>query len=226
MISAASIKAIHAAATSAALPDSQYRAILLDVAGVSTCKLLTPQQVGRVIDAIGQTREKASGLKPAQVDRIRRYQLIAGLSDTDLRLILHEVSGQMHEESPKLTNYHFDRLMIRLEMRVADAVARGDAEWPRGYDPHYWRRRNTAGHMTTRQDREIERLWAQLKPHLEPEHQTRDYLLGVAGHGCGRVVRSLDDLSAWQAKNVIDALKDRIHYATRETVANDRPAPF
>lgn len=221
MITKGSIKAIHAAATRAGLLDSEYRGILADVGRrhgmtVTSCKHLPQRLVGEALEAIKQRQQKRAGWQPSQLKRLRTYQALANLSDTDLRLIVHEVSGQMHEESPKLTQYYFDRIMIRLEMRVADAVASGDATWPAGYQPCYWRGKNKPGRINDRQKREIKQLWSQLLPYLDADQRHVDYLHAIASHGCGRVIKDIWSCSGWQAGNVIDALKDRLRYAFRK----------
>jgi hypothetical protein len=222
MPTAASIKAIHAAATYAKLPDSEYRGILARVGRCHGLRLHSSKQlpqklVGEVIAEITRRRTQPEpGWTVAQMARIRSYQKLADVDDPAMRVILHEISGHMHESSPRLTQYHFDRLMTRLEMRVADRVARGEVQWPSGMAPTYWRTRNRPGHINRRQQRRIAELWEQLMPFLSDSERTTDYLCGIAAHGCGRRVQDIHSLTAWQAANVIDALKDRLHYALKD----------
>jgi len=220
MITKQSIKAIHAAKNRAGLTDGEYRAILLDVADCHTCKLMDQGDVGKVLDAIQARVTKRRGWQPAQTAKVRGYAELARMSDQEMRQLLHEVSGQMHEDSPSLNNYHYDRMMIRLEMRVADAVARGDSKWPDHYRPTYWRTRGgKPGDMTTRERHEIFKRWDQLKKFLPPEKRNDGYLQAIAIHATGRRIAEIYALKSWQALQVIDALGDRLTYAIRNSKA-------
>jgi hypothetical protein len=218
MISAASVVAIHTASTRAGLTDPEYRALLARIGAgygltVHSCKDLPQNLVGEVIDEIKRNAVKRKGWQEGQIATARKYQILAGMDDQDLRIIIREVSGQLNEQSPKLTQHHFDRLMVRLEMRVAEAVEAGTAAWPPGFKPCYWRLRNQAGHINHRQSREIRELWENLVTYLPETDRTEAYLLAIAKHGCGRKVESIHRLTGWQASNVIDALKDRLRHA-------------
>lgn len=229
MIDYQAIKRIHAAKTAAGMTDPEYRGLLRETAGVASCKSLRPDQVAAVVDAILAVHHHRRGWQPEQLRKIRKYARLAKLTDNQLRGIIHQVSGYMHEDSPQLSQYHFDRIMPLLETKVSDAVAAGLAAWPAGYQPQYWRRRNPGqGEMTTRERRLIFELWAQLRQYLLPEQikprakKTSEYwyLQEIAAHACGYYVRDIWEIKSWQALLLIDALRDRIKHATKKA-AND-----
>ncbi len=227
MITKASIRAIKTAQRAAGIPDPLYRELLAEVGRrhglvFASSKDLPQNLVGEALDAIRAGGQRRQGWQDAQIARVRRYQELAGLDGQELRVMLREVSGQMHEGSPKLDQHHFERLMVRLEMRVADRVAQGDASWPAGYQPCYWRRRcGDRSAMSSRQRHEIAARWDALRDLLPPEDRSEQYLLAVVRHATGARAESIWQLAAWQASNLIDALGDRIHYAMRRRASGE-----
>jgi len=224
MITRQSTKAIHTAKTRARLTDAEYRAALARVGDrhglrIWSSKDLPQNLVGEALAEIGVVagQAKRKGWQPGQLARVRRYQGMAGLVDDQVLAIVREVSGQTALDSPKLSQYHFDRVMVRLEMQMADAVAAGKAAWPADIQPCYWRYRQQAGTCNTRQARLIRELWAKLQEFLPPHDQAEAYLVGIAAHACGRKVRDAFSLTPWQAANLIDALRDRLTHATRRS---------
>ena len=104
-----------------------------------------------------------------------------------------------------------------LEMRLEAAIAAGAPRprWVRSLT--YWRSRAPKnGAMNSRQRWKIQRLWEELKPRLEsPPADDWAYLASMAGHASGYRVRDFFQMRAWQANLLVEALKDRLHYATR-----------
>ncbi len=91
MISAASVVAIHTASTRAGLTDPEYRALLARIGAgygltVHSCKDLPQNLVGEVIDEIKRNAVKRKGWQEGQIATARKYQILAGMDDQDLRI--------------------------------------------------------------------------------------------------------------------------------------------
>lgn len=147
------------------------------------------------------------------------YKQAAHLPDQDYRHLLNEVSGATSAAFPGLTQYHFDHFMARLEGMLWRRVEEGEVEQPASgkiRDLHYWRERLPGtGQINSRQAHAIQQLFEQLLPYLSDDHRSSDYLLGMACKAARRRIVSLDQLAAWQASQLTDALKDRLRYAIR-----------
>jgi len=156
-----------------------------------------------------------------QIIKLQIYRRAAGLADAEYREILHHVTGATSSTAPGLTNYHYDQTMARVETVLAYRVAEGFVPAP---DPgktgirkmDHWRKRlPEAGEMSVRQRWMVFNLWKQLSPELPAEHRSVDYLKSVAAKACCRQVTDILELTTGQAWLLIEALKDRLHYAVR-----------
>jgi len=156
---------------------------------------------------------------PGQIGLVKMYQKAAGISDPEYRQLLEEITGHTTSTAPALTQYHFDMFMPALELRLHYRVANGLVPEPasrRMSNLWYWRRRCPAtGNENSRQRWKIGAIWKQLQPYLPPERRTDAYLAGIAAHACGARIANAYELKAWQAHMLIEALKDRLHYAAR-----------
>lgn len=157
---------------------------------------------------------------------VHLYAGSAALSDAEYRRILVTICGPRKDGSRSaadrdLTQWCFDQVMARIEGRLDWAIQEGLVPPPapkRIPDLWHWRKRLVKpGAMTTRQDRRIKDLWSELCPNLPDTARSPQYLLAIASKACGLGIESLDHLTDWQAARLIDALQDRLAYATRPT---------
>jgi hypothetical protein len=156
-----------------------------------------------------------------QIITLQQYRRHARLPDCDYRGILKEVSGAFSSKDAGLTNWHFDQVMARVEARLEYRIHEGFVPAPAGIRLDYWRRRlPQGGEPNSRQWHRIWHLWDALREHLPPEQQTTDYLAAIAARACGYHVQDVHAIRAWQAGLLVDALRDRLHYAL---VRADRP---
>lgn len=148
---------------------------------------------------------------------VHRYARAAAIPDQIYRAILHDVSGCRSAAHPGLTQYAFEHVMARLEGRLDAAVQEGVVQRPAWVrDLWHWRHRlPPTGALNSRHSHLIRDLWDLLIPHLSPEQCTQAYLAGIASKSCGTRIDSVWECTAWQAGLVIDALRDRLRYATR-----------
>jgi len=147
------------------------------------------------------------------------YADAARLADAEYRQLIQDVAGCRSAAFPSLTQWHFDQVMARIEglldYRVAEGIVPRPAEGKIS-TLNYWRRRlPESGGQNARQIHKVRELWAELCPRLPEEQRTDEYLNAIAGRACGARVRSIWELKAWQAAALIDALRDRLHYAVR-----------
>jgi hypothetical protein len=160
--------------------------------------------------------------KNPQKGLVHKYAAAAGLADAEYRHLLYEVTGCRSARHPALTQHDFDHVMARLEALLAYRIAEGFVARPPSSkisDLVYWRRRlPSVGDQNSRQAFRIRQLWDMLRPHLPEPQQTDAYLAGMASRACGIHIESVWHLRRWQAAALIDALRDRLHYATRQTV--------
>jgi hypothetical protein len=219
MITKASIKAIKTAQRCVAMPDAEYRALLQREFNVASCKSLNQGEVGKALDLISAFRPaRKAGWTWSQIERVRTYARWAGLDTSSMRVMIHQVSGYPHEESPALTEYHFDVAMALVEGKIAARVADGETTWPSHIQPRYWRTRNSVdGSWNSRQRHMImEELWPKLQPYLPESERNFEYLAGIAAQACGYRIASIWGLKAWQAHLLTEALKDRLRYAIKK----------
>jgi len=215
-ISAASVKAIHAACSRASVDDPAYRAILRQVGEahgfrVTSCKQLDQEWVGEVLEQIGAEATQTDGWTQAQLGRVTRYRRLAGMTAAQVDILVREVSGWLSVRGPQLTERDFDRLMQLLEERAeAHLKARGKP-WPKGMQPRYWRTRNAG--CSTRLTKKLRDLWTALQPHLPEESRTDGYLAGIVTQATGYPCRTPWGLQVFQVLPTIEALKDRLKYA-------------
>jgi len=149
-----------------------------------------------------------------QIITVQTYRRMAKLPDCEYRAILAEIAGCRSSKDAGLTNFHFDRVMASIEAKLAWRVEEGFVPAPAGVKLHYWRTRlPTDGAANSRQMHKVWELWDELKPHLPEADRTDKYLAAIAGKACGYHVRDIWNLKAWQAHNLTEALKDRLHYA-------------
>lgn len=166
-----------------------------------------------------------------QIITLQMYKRAAQLADQEYRQILRENTGATSSREPTLTQYDYDKLMPAIEVRLAYRVANKIVPHPimRGKPVKlgYWRARCPGGGAAN--TRQLHKILADLWPRLEvflPQHQRNmDYLRSIAAQACGYHVRHIHDLKAWQAHCLLEALKDRLHYATRTPVTVEDAEP-
>jgi len=156
---------------------------------------------------------------------VHLYKDAATLSDPDYRQVLGEISGCQSAKHPGLTQWHFDQVMAHLEGLLHYRIQEGIVSPPdrrRISNLFHWRRRlPTGGGLNSRQANRIRELWTDLVPYLPDAERTDNYLTGIAAKATGYRCADVWHLKAWQAGLLIDALRDRLHYAVRR---GDAPA--
>lgn len=153
---------------------------------------------------------------------VQIYRRYAGMEDGVYRAHLHRLTGATSSRDAHLTGFHFEAFMVFLEISAHLAHTNGTAVGPRPRrirDWYYWRhRQRRPGMATWPQLHLIETdLWPKLASLLPQFQRTPAYLLGIAHHATGHPVALLRDLTAAEAGWVIDALRDRLAYASRKT---------
>lgn len=151
---------------------------------------------------------------------IHIYKNAAQLEDEIYRNLLMRVAQVKSSAAKSFTNAQFDELMRRLETILHYRVLNDMVPMPcrtKIQSLTYWRdrcpNRNAA---TTRQFKEIQELWSELLPMLPPENQNAQYLLAITGHAINQQVNQITELKLMQANMLIEALKDRLHYARKK----------
>jgi hypothetical protein len=232
MISRKQIASIKMAQKDAGIADEQYRQILFQVAGVTSCKDLDSSQVVDVMNAMNAIREynadetsalpgkKKKGWQPKQIRTWKKYVRYCKMSDLDAAQLLYKATGYSDVESGKLTQIHFDIAMAAIEVRTTD----GGTPLPAGIDPHYWRnKRPKRGKANSREIWEIKQKWTELEQLLSPEHRNDEYLLGICAHACRYAEhKPLEEMTSRDALKAVEALKKRIIQCERKLEA----APF
>ena len=151
-----------------------------------------------------------------QKAQIGMYKTAAKLKDKSYRELLNRVAQVNSTTDPKMTNANFDELMRRLEAILELRVINGVVPKPtnRIQDLKYWRGRNPGrAEINSRMIWEINQLWDKLRPTLDQEKQNNWYLMSMAGHATTKFIKRLEDMHLWQANLLVEALKDRLHYA-------------
>ncbi len=213
----------------AGLADSEYRQILFQVAGITSCKDLDSSQVVDVMNAIREYNadetsalpgKKKKGWQPKQIRKWRQYVKYCKITGLEAGTILHKIAGIADCESPQLKQVDFDVAMAAIEYRLTD----GDGPLPAGIDPHYWRtRKPNPGKVSTREIWEIREKWYELEQLLSPEARTDDYLLGFIRQTCHYDKNQpLEEMTSRDALKAVEALKKRIKQCERKLEA----APF
>lgn len=218
MLTRQSIKAIHAKATRLGLPDSQYRAVLARVGDrhglfIRSSKDLPQNLVGEVLADLGEETRR-TGWQIKQLSTLRRYQRLAGLTDSQVDILIYEISGWMSLESPKLTQRDYDRAMATLEETAEAHLHETGKGWPARMQPRYWRTRNQGAN--TRLRKKMSDLWQELLLLLPAAEQNDKYLAGIISHATGYPCREPYGLKTYQVLPTIEALKDRLTYARRK----------
>lgn len=150
---------------------------------------------------------------------VQLYRRYAGMPDPIYRERLHQCTGARSSRDAHLCGYHFEAFMPLMESAAHLAETNGMAvgKKPRKIqDWYYWRNRyRPPGLATYAQLHAITTSWEQLRPYLLESERSDQYLLGIIHHATGDSVPALHALHSHQASLVIDALKDRLRYATR-----------
>lgn len=227
MLDARQIKGLHIEKSKARLSDEAYRAILRDVANVSSSKdeSLDERDYWEIVKAIKAEAANRPGWKPGQLVKFRQYAGFCKFTDTVARQTLFKLTGKMHEESEELDNDDFELVMASMEERLAGMVESGEVCAPTGIDLEYWRTRLPSGKITTRQRHEIMGLWVQLQPYLLPEKKTYAYFNGIVKtlFHLAEAPTDIGELSRQQGVHLVDALKRRIAQEERNM---DKAVPF
>lgn len=153
---------------------------------------------------------------------LQAYRRYAGWDDDYYHERLHDHTGQRSSQSFRLDQEDFDVFMpvVEVAAHLAHVNGRGNGRTPkRDMDWHYWRnRRPPDGQANSRQLRKIWALLGGLGDLIGRPSDPVDYLRGILEHAHGGdwpPSGSLQDLLAWQAGLIIEALKDRVDHATR-----------
>jgi len=161
-----------------------------------------------------------------QIITVQIYRRYARLQDQEYRFLLKTHTGTTSSRDPGLTNWRFDGFMAALEARLEREIEEGVVPAPAGVKLGYWRARlPKGGAANSRYLARIEALWTELCPLLPLQSRTPEYLAGIATHACGYRVREMHDVKAWQARLVIDALRDRLQYALKHAGAQSAGEP-
>ena len=156
----------------------------------------------------------------SQIITVQKYRRWAGLADLEYRGLLKEITGAFSSREPHLTNWHFDNFMASIEARLAREIEEGVVPAPAGVKLCYWRARCPRdGQMNSRYKSKIDVLWAQLCPLLPDTSRTKDYLAAIATHACGYPIRDIYQVKAWQARLLIEALRDRLQHGLKAAAA-------
>lgn len=154
-----------------------------------------------------------------QIIKLQIYRRGAHLADQEYRALLRDAAGITSSTHPAATQFGYDQVMARIEAildyRVQEAIVPApDSKVIANL--HHWRRRLPQhGEASFRAIHKVRTLWAQLQPALPDHERTDAYLHGIASKACACRVQDIWQLQAWQAGLVIDALRDRLHYAMR-----------
>lgn len=150
---------------------------------------------------------------------VQLYRRYAGMPDAVYRDILHRHTGATSSTDTHLCGYHFEAFMPLVEAAAHLAETNGMAVGKRPArirDWYYWRNRyRRPGLATHAQLHRIHEDWSRLRSYLPESERTDAYLVGVARHATGAEYKALYDLQSCHAALLIEALKDRLRYATR-----------
>jgi hypothetical protein len=211
MLDKTSIARVKMAQRDSGLDDAAYRALLLDQAGVASCKDLAPDQVEAVIESIKAAAGggERKGWSMRQIQTFRRYARLAGLDTPKAwRVWLMEQRHITSEQSPYLGQSDFDQAMADLERLIEDNLSSSKLK-----NPTYWRDKLPApGRLSSRERHLIDSLWSELVGYLPEEHRSEAYLIGIAAQASRKHLDSLDKLKALDALKVIEALKHKLNH--------------
>ena len=247
MISRKQIASIKIAQKDAGIADEQYRQILFQVAGATSCKDLESNQVVDVMNAIkdaavlrttegggpanaGKKAGHRKGWQPKQIRTWKKYVGYCKMSDLDAAQLLYKATGYSDVESSKLTQIHFDIAMAAIEVRLEELHHGEHGEHGESFfdkkkiQKNYWRnKRPKRGKASSREIWEIKQKWTELEQLLSPEHRNDEYLLGICAHACRYAEhKPLQDMTSSDALKAIEALKMRVIQCERKLEA----APF
>ena len=223
MIERKHIAAIKVAQNDAGLDDGEYRKLLREIGGVSSCKDLHPGDVPDLLKAINARIERQPGWQSKQIRKFKQYCKFAGMSANESRVFLCENVGFFHETSAGLSQGHFDRAMAAIEAELESRIAHGQVKEPAKINISYWRNRKPGrGKVNTRERHLIRELWGKLSGYLPGNKRTDFYLCGLAAKASNRGLSSLDDLSSSDSLKVIEALKYRLE-AEKNKLAKEVP---
>lgn len=147
---------------------------------------------------------------------VHLYANACHLAEFEYRALLRRYSGCASCADPEMHQDHFDLIMPALEVRLEQAIDRGEvdpAKLPRAIRRiTYWRdRAEVPGRINRRQLQLVEELWSQLGPVIGD--LSRVYLYGIVRQACRRDVDDLARLSTAQGIFLIEALRDRLAHA-------------
>lgn len=148
---------------------------------------------------------------------VHLYARAAALPDADYRALLRDVTGSSSSAERRLDQRAFDQAMARFEGVLEYRIAEGLASQPATTsipDLRHWRDRLSTSDATTRKSWEVRVLWERLLPFLHDSQRSDSYLLAIASKACGMQLSSPWSLADWQASRLIDALRDRLSYAS------------
>ena len=156
---------------------------------------------------------------------VHRYARAAQLTDLEYRAILRRHAGVASCSDPEFSQSGYDETMAGLEAILEARLASGVVPPPGRAirDLCYWRRRRSGGRINSRQYHAITQAWRALLPSLPKDKRTPEYLAAIVAKATGRRDVGASALSSRDAGLVLDALKDRLHYAHREqSVTHER----
>lgn len=150
------------------------------------------------------------------------YKDAAGMKELEYRQLLLSCSGVDSIRDRDFDPVHFRAAMARLEAVLFGRVADGLIPNPRGQNPYihsetYWRDQarkvDPPGRITSAQIAKINDLWQALREPLGPRW-TVTYFSAIAARATGRgdSIGSYA-LTSSEARNVIDALQDKLQHA-------------
>lgn len=150
------------------------------------------------------------------------YRDAAGMGEAEYRRVLAAESGCESSADREFERVHFVHVMARIEALLWTRVESGAVPRPAGtryiQTETYWReqlRRSTPrGFITTAQIQKLNDLWNRLREPLG-EKWTRDYFTAIATRATGKRDVGVTTLTSAEAKNLIDALQDKLTHALK-----------
>lgn len=165
---------------------------------------------------------------------IHQYARLAGMTRAEYVSALRQAAGV--ETSKDLTQETFEAAMATIEAilwyRIDEGIVPDPNRLGRRMERDYWRRRvPKVGMINSRLKFKLTNLWSVLSRMLAPEKRSEAYLAGIISATTGDSLYDIlsggriiwTSISARSAHMAIEAIKDRIKYATRsarETAAH------
>jgi hypothetical protein len=151
------------------------------------------------------------------------YRKAARIDDHSYHAMLDANAGTDTSTSSAWTDESYDAVMASIEAYLFDRVDRDIVPNPIPGSTYirsrtYWRAKNPGGGLiNSRQVDRINRLWADLMPHINEDNRNTEYFCGIIAKATAKPSPRRDPLTHAEAGYVIDALTDRLKHAIRRT---------